>query len=63
MGSPLVNLILGLEHQNGCIKGHRQDVRMPSSYPESAHQLGPDNIWFKSFRGGDLMSQIHLPAA
>jgi len=54
MGSLLVNLILGLEHQNGCIKGYRPDIRMPSSYPESAHQIGLDDIWFVSFRGGNL---------
>jgi len=53
-GSLLVNLILGLEHQNGCIEGYRPDIRMPSSYPESAHQIGPDDIWFVSFRGGNL---------
>jgi hypothetical protein len=51
-GLTLVNLILGLEHWNGCIKGHRADMKIPSSDPESAHQIGPNNIWFMSFRGG-----------
>jgi hypothetical protein len=28
-------------------------VKIPSSDPESAHQIGPDDIWFMSFRGGN----------
>jgi len=56
MSSPLVNLILGLEHRNGCIKGYRPDMKMPSSNPESTHQIGPDDIWFMSFKGGNLTS-------
>ena len=54
MGSLLVNLIVGLDHHNGCIKGYRPDMKIPSSDPESAHQIGPNDIWFMSFRGGNL---------
>jgi len=54
VGSLWVNLILGLEHQNGCIKGYRPDMKIPSSDPESAHQIGPDDIWFMSFGRGNL---------
>ncbi len=53
MGSLVVNLILGSDHQNGCIKGYRPDMKIPSSDPESAHQIGLDGIWFMSFRGGN----------
>jgi len=53
MGSLVVNLILGLYHRNGCIKGYRPDMKIPSSDPESAHQIGPNDIWFMSFRGGN----------
>jgi len=28
-------------------------MKIPSSDPESAHQIGPDDIWFMSFGGGD----------
>ncbi len=52
-GSLVVNLILGLYHRNGCIKGYRPDMKIPSSDPESAHQIGPNDIWFMSFRGGN----------
>jgi hypothetical protein len=41
----LVNLILGLEHQNGCIESYMPDMRT-SSDPESACQIGLDDIWF-----------------
>jgi hypothetical protein len=54
VGSLWVNLILGLEYRNCCIKGYRQDMKIPSSDPESAHQIGPDDIWFMSFREGNL---------
>jgi len=54
MGTLLVNLILGLDYRNGCIKGYRPDMKIPSSDPESAHQIGPNDIWFMSFRGGNL---------
>jgi hypothetical protein len=47
----LANPILGLEHQNGCIK---PDMGILFSDSESAYQIGPDDIWFMSFRGGDL---------
>jgi hypothetical protein len=53
MGSPFINLILGLEYQNGCIKGYRPDMKIPSSDHESADQIGPDDIWSMSFRGGN----------
>jgi hypothetical protein len=49
-----VNPILGLEYQNIHSKSDRPDMKMPSSDPESAHQIGPDDIWFMSFGGGDL---------
>jgi len=39
MGSLVVNLILGSDHQNGCIKGYRQDMKIPFSDPWSAHQI------------------------
>jgi hypothetical protein len=29
-------------------------MKIPSSDPESSPQIGPDNIWFMSFRGGNL---------
>ena len=53
VGSLLVNLILGLELWNGCIKGYRPGMKIPSSDPESAHQIGPDDIWFMSFGEGN----------
>ena len=56
VGSLWVNLILGLEHWNGCIKGYRPDMKIPFSDPDSTHQIGPDDIWFMLFRGGDLTS-------
>src|ERR1700727_2082205 len=28
-------------------------MKIPSSDPESAHQIGSDDIWFMSFRGGN----------
>jgi len=43
-----VNLILGLEYYNICSKSDRPDMKIPSSDPESAHQIGPDDIWFMS---------------
>jgi len=30
-------------------------MRIPSSDPESAHQIGLDDIWFMSSRGDDLI--------
>jgi hypothetical protein len=48
-----VNPILGLEYQNIHSKGDRSDMKIPSSDPESAHQIGPDDIWFMSFGGGN----------
>ena len=69
VGSLWVNLILGLEHSNGCIQGYRPDMKIPSSDPESAHQIGPDDILFMSFRGGNptpdplLVFKIDLPVA
>jgi len=56
MSSLLVNLILGLEHWNGCIKGYRPDTKIPLSDPDSTHQIGSDDIWFMPFRGGNLTS-------
>ena len=40
----LVNLILGLENQNGHIKGYRPEMKIHFSNPESAHQIGLDYI-------------------
>ena len=48
-----VNPILGLKYWNIHSKGNRPDMKIPSSDPESAHQIGPDDIWFMSFRGGN----------
>jgi len=53
MGSLVVNLILGSDHQNGCIKGYRPDMKIPSSDPGSAHQIDHNDMWFMSFRGGN----------
>jgi hypothetical protein len=59
-----VNLILGLKYQNIHSKSDRSDMKTPSSDPESAYQIDPDNIWFMLFRGGNLtllVFQIDFP--
>jgi hypothetical protein len=42
-------------------------MKIPSSDPESAHQIGSDDILFMSFRGGNqnplLVFQIDLAGA
>jgi len=44
-------------------------MKIPSSDPESAHQIGPDDISIMSFRGGNptpdplLVFKIDLPVA
>ena len=62
-----VNLILGLEYWNIHSKGDRPDMKIPSSDPPSAHQIGPDDVLKTSVGGCYMMSfplaQINLIVA
>jgi hypothetical protein len=43
-----VNLILGLEYRNIHSKGDKLDMKIPSSDPPSAHQIGTDDVLMTS---------------
>jgi len=62
-----VNLILGLEYWNIHSKGNRPDMKIPSSDPPSAHQIGPDDVLMTSVEGcytiSFLITQINLIVA
>ena len=58
MVSLWVNLILELWCQNSCSKGHRPDMKVPSSDPESTHQIGLDYVKIMWFGEGRLMSSM-----
>ena len=51
-----VNLIQGLEYWNIHNKGDKPDMKIPSSDPPSAHQIGPDDVLMTSVRGYYTMS-------